>query len=191
MHVISNYPVWYKRIEAKLGVSRHLPWTFISCEGPMKVLTDTQTAVPASHVTELDCPGFASSQKHTQGEQHSESFGCMWCIEGVAKAGSREFPGGVRHPGKAAGAADADRRQAGERDWSPGGRLERPAVQEHACAAARPGAEEDTGWPDSDRPWLMADPVCSAEFKLMQCTGLCLLGRMTGSCRQPYMGGHP
>ena len=41
MHVISNYPVWYKRIEAKLGISRHLPWTFISCEGPMKVWAET------------------------------------------------------------------------------------------------------------------------------------------------------
>lgn len=29
--------VWYKRIEAKLGVSRFIPWTFVSCEGPMQV----------------------------------------------------------------------------------------------------------------------------------------------------------
>lgn len=39
MHIITNYPVWYKRIEAKLAVSRFLPWSFVSCEGPMKVNT--------------------------------------------------------------------------------------------------------------------------------------------------------
>jgi len=38
MHIITNYPMWYKRIEDKLAVSRHLPWTFVSCEGPMKGL---------------------------------------------------------------------------------------------------------------------------------------------------------
>lgn len=32
MHVLSNYPAWYQLIEAKLGVSRYLPWTFVSCE---------------------------------------------------------------------------------------------------------------------------------------------------------------
>ena len=37
MHIITNYPVWYKRIEAKLAVSRYLPWSYVSCEGPMKV----------------------------------------------------------------------------------------------------------------------------------------------------------
>ena len=37
MHIITNYPVWYKRIEAKLAVSRYLPWSFVSCEGPMQV----------------------------------------------------------------------------------------------------------------------------------------------------------
>lgn len=37
MHIMSNYPVWYKRIEAKLVLSRFMPWTFVSCEGPMKV----------------------------------------------------------------------------------------------------------------------------------------------------------
>lgn len=31
MHVLSNYPCWYELIEAKLGVSRYLPWTFVSC----------------------------------------------------------------------------------------------------------------------------------------------------------------
>lgn len=31
MHVLSNYSRWYELIEAKLGVSRYVPWTFVSC----------------------------------------------------------------------------------------------------------------------------------------------------------------
>ena len=31
MHVLSNYPLWYQRIEAKLQLSTYLPWTFVSC----------------------------------------------------------------------------------------------------------------------------------------------------------------
>lgn len=30
MHALSNYPVWYELIEARLGVSRYVPWTFVS-----------------------------------------------------------------------------------------------------------------------------------------------------------------
>ena len=36
MHIMSNYPAWWRNIEAQLGLSARLPWTFISCEGPMK-----------------------------------------------------------------------------------------------------------------------------------------------------------
>ena len=32
MHILSNYPVWYRQIEARLSLSRFLPWTFVSCE---------------------------------------------------------------------------------------------------------------------------------------------------------------
>lgn len=38
VHACSNYPMWYKYIEEKLGISRYLDWTYISCEGPMKGL---------------------------------------------------------------------------------------------------------------------------------------------------------
>jgi HAD superfamily hydrolase (TIGR01509 family) len=31
MHVLSNYPCWYRLIEDKLRISRYLPWTFVSC----------------------------------------------------------------------------------------------------------------------------------------------------------------
>lgn len=32
MYALSNYPVWYQRIEARLGLSRYLEWRFVSCE---------------------------------------------------------------------------------------------------------------------------------------------------------------
>lgn len=37
MHAMSNYPEWWRHIEAKLAVSDFMQWSFVSCEGPMKV----------------------------------------------------------------------------------------------------------------------------------------------------------
>jgi HAD superfamily hydrolase (TIGR01509 family) len=49
MHVMSNYPVWYRRIEARLGVSRYLPWTFVSCNtGRRKPDSDAYAHVAAT-----------------------------------------------------------------------------------------------------------------------------------------------
>jgi FMN hydrolase / 5-amino-6-(5-phospho-D-ribitylamino)uracil phosphatase len=31
LHALSNYPCWYERIEARLGLSRYLAWSFVSC----------------------------------------------------------------------------------------------------------------------------------------------------------------
>jgi HAD superfamily hydrolase (TIGR01509 family) len=31
MHAFSNYPVWFEMIEERLGVSRFVDWTFVSC----------------------------------------------------------------------------------------------------------------------------------------------------------------
>ena len=31
MHYFSNYPVWYRWIEERLGLSRHASWSFVSC----------------------------------------------------------------------------------------------------------------------------------------------------------------
>jgi HAD superfamily hydrolase (TIGR01509 family) len=31
MHALSNYPVWWQLIEAELGLSRYLEWSFVSC----------------------------------------------------------------------------------------------------------------------------------------------------------------
>uniref|UniRef100_A0A6U1GNL7 Uncharacterized protein n=1 Tax=Tetraselmis chuii TaxID=63592 RepID=A0A6U1GNL7_9CHLO len=38
MHIMSNYPVWYRFVEERCQLSRFLPWTFMSCEGPMQGL---------------------------------------------------------------------------------------------------------------------------------------------------------
>jgi len=32
MHALSNYPPWYRLIEERLGLSRYLDWSFVSCE---------------------------------------------------------------------------------------------------------------------------------------------------------------
>ncbi len=32
MHALSNYPCWYRWIEERLGVSRYVAWSFVSCE---------------------------------------------------------------------------------------------------------------------------------------------------------------
>jgi HAD superfamily hydrolase (TIGR01509 family) len=31
MHALSNYPEWFRMLDDKLGVSRYVPWTFVSC----------------------------------------------------------------------------------------------------------------------------------------------------------------
>ena len=31
IHALSNYPPWYQIIETKLGLSRYLKWSFVSC----------------------------------------------------------------------------------------------------------------------------------------------------------------
>ena len=32
VHALSNYPSWYRRIEERLGLSRFLEWSFVSCD---------------------------------------------------------------------------------------------------------------------------------------------------------------
>ncbi|MEC7521690.1 MAG: HAD family phosphatase [Myxococcota bacterium] len=32
MHALSNYPCWYRLIEERLGLSRYLDWSFVSCD---------------------------------------------------------------------------------------------------------------------------------------------------------------
>lgn len=32
LHALSNYPVWYHALEARLGLARYLAWSFVSCD---------------------------------------------------------------------------------------------------------------------------------------------------------------
>jgi HAD superfamily hydrolase (TIGR01509 family) len=32
MHALSNYPEWYRLIEERLGLSRYIAWSFVSCD---------------------------------------------------------------------------------------------------------------------------------------------------------------
>jgi len=36
MHVLSNYPIWYRWIEERLSLSRYLSWSFVSCHLGMR-----------------------------------------------------------------------------------------------------------------------------------------------------------
>ena len=44
IHALSNYPIWYRTIESRLGLSRYLEWTFVSCH------TGVQKPYPAAFV---------------------------------------------------------------------------------------------------------------------------------------------
>jgi phosphoglycolate phosphatase-like HAD superfamily hydrolase len=37
MHACSNYPVWWRNVEEATELGRWIEWTFVSCEGPMRV----------------------------------------------------------------------------------------------------------------------------------------------------------
>jgi HAD superfamily hydrolase (TIGR01509 family) len=53
MHAFSNYPVWYQLIDERLGLSRFLDWTFVSC------LTGFRKPDPAAYahvLSELGVP---------------------------------------------------------------------------------------------------------------------------------------
>lgn len=53
MHAFSNYPMWYRHIEAKLQIGRYLNWTFVSCEGPLKGLRKPNPEAYKSAMTYL------------------------------------------------------------------------------------------------------------------------------------------
>lgn len=49
MHALSNYPVWWKLIEEKLGLSRFMSWDFVSCRtGHRKPEPDAYRVVTTS-----------------------------------------------------------------------------------------------------------------------------------------------
>ena len=56
MHVMSNYPVWWRNVDSQLNLSAYIPWTFVSCEGPMKGMRKPQPecfACVQAHVQDL------------------------------------------------------------------------------------------------------------------------------------------
>ncbi len=53
MHAFSNYPVWYQMIEERLGASRFIEWTFVSC---LIGLRKPDPAVYAHVLDELGVP---------------------------------------------------------------------------------------------------------------------------------------
>jgi len=56
MHAFSNYPVWYELIEQRLGLSRFLDWTFVSCR------TGLRKPDPAAYVRVLNELGVPAEQ---------------------------------------------------------------------------------------------------------------------------------
>jgi len=56
MHAFSNYPVWYQLIEERLGLSRFLDWTFVSC------ITGKRKPDPAAYAHVLSELGVLAEQ---------------------------------------------------------------------------------------------------------------------------------
>jgi HAD superfamily hydrolase (TIGR01509 family) len=56
LHAFSNYPDWYLRIEARLGLSRFLSWSFVSC------LTGLRKPEPAAYLHALEVLGLSAEQ---------------------------------------------------------------------------------------------------------------------------------
>jgi HAD superfamily hydrolase (TIGR01509 family) len=48
MHALSNYTPWYRLIEERLGLSRYVPWTFVSCETGVRKPHEDAYVGPAS-----------------------------------------------------------------------------------------------------------------------------------------------
>jgi len=55
-HAFSNYPAWHELIEEKLTLSQHLPWTFLSCTGPMQGVRKPTPEAYARVVAHLGIP---------------------------------------------------------------------------------------------------------------------------------------
>ncbi len=60
LHACSNYPVWWNRVEERTALSRYLPWTFLSCEGPMRGRRKPEAAAFAAVAAHLGAPPAAA-----------------------------------------------------------------------------------------------------------------------------------
>ncbi|HTA46981.1 MAG TPA: HAD-IA family hydrolase [Bryobacteraceae bacterium] len=69
MHTLSNYPVWYRDIEGRLGLSRYIPWTFVSClSGLRKPWPETFRSAAATVGREpADCLLIDDMQENCEG----------------------------------------------------------------------------------------------------------------------------
>jgi FMN hydrolase / 5-amino-6-(5-phospho-D-ribitylamino)uracil phosphatase len=56
MHALSNYSCWYRLIDEKLGLSRYIGWTFVSC------LTGLRKPDPAAYLHALKTLGVAPAE---------------------------------------------------------------------------------------------------------------------------------
>lgn len=56
MYAFSNYPVWYELIEQRLGLSRFLQWTFVSC------MTGLRKPDPAAYAHVLQALGVSADR---------------------------------------------------------------------------------------------------------------------------------
>jgi len=61
MHTLSNYPEWYAWIEERLGISRYVRWSFVSCHTRLRkpdpavyTLAARELGLPASEVLFID-----------------------------------------------------------------------------------------------------------------------------------------
>jgi len=53
MHVLSNYPEWYRMIEDRVNLSRLVPWTFVSCRTGLRK-PDPAAYLNAAHSLGVD-----------------------------------------------------------------------------------------------------------------------------------------
>ena len=79
MHTLSNYPVWYRDIEERLGLSRYVAWTFISClSGQRKPWPETfRSAAAAVGRAPADCLLIDDIQENCEGAQ-SAGMEAIW-----------------------------------------------------------------------------------------------------------------
>jgi HAD superfamily hydrolase (TIGR01509 family) len=84
MHTLSNYPVWYRDIEGTLGLSRYVPWTFVSClSGLRKPWPETfRSAAAAVGREPADCLLIDDIQENCEGARAAGMQALRFCGAG-------------------------------------------------------------------------------------------------------------
>lgn len=95
MHAFSNYPVWYELIEQRLGLSRFLEWTFVSCRTGLR---KPDSAAYLHVLNELDVPAsrllFVDDRQSNCKAARDRGIGSMK-FEGVDSLRARLVESGV------------------------------------------------------------------------------------------------